>query len=141
MPCDEGWQEHLKLRGVFLVDCRNDDEVVSKGRIAGALHWPCKMADDPTERVAAAASQLPYKSTPILAFCAVGGRAARFVAALRAAGYTNVANGGGFDAVSAARLVSFNADSEPDAGVEALPGPCVGMTDHLDRATVHADES
>jgi rhodanese-related sulfurtransferase len=104
MPCDEGWQEHLKLRGVFLVDCRNDDEVVSKGRIAGALHWPCKMADDPTERVAAAASQLPYKSTPILAFCAVGGRSARFVAALRAAGYTNVANGGGFDAVSAARL-------------------------------------
>ena len=38
-------------------------------------------------------------------------------------------------------LVSFNADSEPDAGVEALPGPCVGMTDHLDRATVHADDS
>ena len=105
MPCDEGWQEHLKLRGVFLVDCRNGDEVVCKGRIAGALHWPCKMADDPTERVAAAASQLPAdKSTPILAFCAVGGRSARFVAALRAAGYTKVANGGGFDAVSAARL-------------------------------------
>ena len=50
MPCDEGWQEHLKLRGVFLVDCRNDDEVVCKGRIAGALYWPDNLVPTATDK-------------------------------------------------------------------------------------------
>ena len=33
-------------------------------------------------------------------------------------------------------LVTFNADSEPN-GAEALPAPCVAMTDHLERSSVN----
>lgn len=96
MPHDENWVENA---GGVLIDNRNADEL-SKGKIEGALHIPCKMGDDALE-VARAAALPADKSTPILVFCAVGGRSRRFQAALVELGYTNVKNGGGFDAVNA----------------------------------------
>ncbi|KAH8066530.1 hypothetical protein JL722_977 [Aureococcus anophagefferens] len=103
MPCDDAWQAHLALPNVVLIDCRNLDELESHGRIEDALHVPCRLADDATAAVAAAKSRLPADpSTPLLCFCAVGGRSRRVAAALRAAGYARVANGGGHADVAAA---------------------------------------
>lgn len=87
----------LAAKGVKLLDVRSDDEWKA-GHIAGAEHayWLS---------VAGKATQLwPDKSTPIVAYCAVGVRARAAAARLRAAGYTHVlamTDGGYADLVKA----------------------------------------
>ena len=45
------------------------------------------------------------KSTPIIVFCAVGGRAGRVVDALQQLGYTLAMNGGGVDGLKEAMVM------------------------------------
>eukprot|EP00629_Pelagomonadales_sp_RCC1024_P018563 CAMPEP_0119260326 /NCGR_PEP_ID=MMETSP1329-20130426/764_1 /TAXON_ID=114041 /ORGANISM="Genus nov. species nov., Strain RCC1024" /LENGTH=132 /DNA_ID=CAMNT_0007259749 /DNA_START=212 /DNA_END=610 /DNA_ORIENTATION=+ len=113
---DPEWEDLLAMPNVVLLDVRNADELEEEGAIDGALHIPCRMASDP----AVMADALPSdKMTPILVFCAVGGRSARVAVALRAAGYSRVANGGGWESVRETRLT---------LGCEATRDTCATRT-------------
>mmetsp|Transcript_7098 Transcript_7098/g.23341 ORF Transcript_7098/g.23341 Transcript_7098/m.23341 type:complete len:106 (+) Transcript_7098:147-464(+) len=97
---DADWEMYLGREDVVFVDCRNDDEV-AKGALPKYVHLPCRMTEDPAVVVAKCADLLPSKATPLVVFCAVGGRSARVQKALQTAGWQAVKNGGGFDAVKA----------------------------------------
>lgn len=69
--------------GVFLLDVRNSDEFAS-GRLAGA-----KLV--PVAELESRLSELPAdKKTPILVYCAKGGRSARAARLLSEKGYESV---------------------------------------------------
>eukprot|EP00811_Abedinium_folium_P009362 NODE_18653_length_883_cov_2.152116.p1 GENE.NODE_18653_length_883_cov_2.152116~~NODE_18653_length_883_cov_2.152116.p1 ORF type:complete len:200 (-),score=50.57 NODE_18653_length_883_cov_2.152116:283-810(-) len=92
---DEGFEALADEPNAFIIDVRNSDELLVKS-VDGAHHVPCTRFDDP--HVAVEAAILPEdKAVPIVVFCAIGFRSGRVVEALRAQGYTNVANGGGID--------------------------------------------
>ena len=40
---------YLLEDGCLLMDCRNGEELEKDGAVAGALHAPCRMSDDPHE--------------------------------------------------------------------------------------------
>ena len=93
----------LKDPKAFLWDVRNADEVAAKA-LPQARCKPCPMAADPAAVVDEALAEgfLPEdKTTPILVYCAVGGRAGRVSAALKSKGYDAAVNAGGFDMVAA----------------------------------------
>jgi len=56
---DEYWHTVLAFEHIVAVDCRNADELEADGAVDGALHLPCRMAEDPNAAVAAAAASLP----------------------------------------------------------------------------------
>ena len=98
--CDEFWHSVLAFERVFAVDVRNADELEERGAIAGAVHAPCRLADDPDKAIESIADYLPDdESMPLIVFCAVGGRAQRVRDALRKRGYYNCYNAGGADQV------------------------------------------
>ena len=83
--------------GVVLVDVREAPEVALSGKIRGALHVPRGMLEfraDP---------QSPYfdpafrTDTPVILYCAVGGRSALAGLTLKDMGYPLVYNLGGFE--------------------------------------------
>ena len=98
---DANWEEFLGREDLVLIDCRNADELSSVGKIETAIHIPCRMGDDPLDVAKQYAGVLPEKTSTILCYCAVGGRSARFAAALKQCGYLNVRNAGGYPAVKA----------------------------------------
>ena len=57
--CDEYWHSVLAFEHIVAVDCRNADELEADGAVDGALHLPCRMAEDPNAAVAAVAASLP----------------------------------------------------------------------------------
>ncbi len=77
------FQARMKESGAQLVDVRTPEEF-AKGHIAGAVNidW---LEDGFLDHAKAI-----DKSKPVLLYCAAGGRSAEAVAAMKAAGYTDV---------------------------------------------------
>ncbi|MCK6570238.1 rhodanese-like domain-containing protein [Myxococcota bacterium] len=78
---------------VLFLDVRTPGEFAG-GHVEGALNIPV----GETARMAEAIGR---KDRPVVLYCAVGGRSAQAMAALRAQGFTRLANGGGVDAAAA----------------------------------------
>lgn len=78
---------------VLIIDVRTPGEFQG-GHLEGAINIP--VGD--TARMA---SVIGRKDRPVVLYCAVGGRSSQAMAALRAQGYTRLANGGGVDAAAA----------------------------------------
>eukprot|EP00392_Amoebophrya_sp_AT5.2_P004079 g4084.t1 len=101
---DENWQETAKASNVVLIDCRTAEEFAQKS-IANSINISIRMPDDPVavlnseEAVVKLKEKKVGKDTPIVVYCAVGGRSHRAAEALRALGYGGVKNGGGVDEV------------------------------------------
>ncbi len=87
-PSPEQLREMLDNDAVVLIDVRSDDEYRS-GHIPGAGHIP-HMQLDPAKLDFA-------EDTPIVVYCAAGGRSEYAKGVLQSAGYTNVRNFGGVD--------------------------------------------
>ena len=93
---DEGWEDLLEDKSTVLLDVRNADEVAVKS-VPNAVHLPLSSLLFPS----GGKGKLPGdKATPILVFCAVGGRSHRAAEELRRMGYSKVLNGGGCDEVN-----------------------------------------
>ncbi|MEI6705527.1 MAG: rhodanese-like domain-containing protein [Methylococcales bacterium] len=67
----------------IIVDVREDDEWKDE-HIAGALHIPLKQLNDRVSELQ------PYKDTTIITQCKSGGRSAKALELLKAAGFTKV---------------------------------------------------
>ena len=84
----------LVAAGAVVIDVRTPEEY-SAGHLPAAANIPVQelaaRLDDVTKLVA------DDKSRPIVVYCKAGGRAAKAVTQLAAAGYTRVINGGGLD--------------------------------------------
>jgi phage shock protein E len=86
--------KQLIASGAVVIDVRTADEY-------GDGHLP-NATNIPVQDVPARMSEIDKlvggdKSKPVVVYCAAGGRAAKAKAALDAAGYTHVVNGGGYD--------------------------------------------
>ncbi len=90
-------KEMIAGGNAVVVDVRERPELIKSGKVAGAVHVPCgsiQVCADP---------QTPYyndafdKSKAMILYCAAGERSAFGGAILRAMGYTDVYNLGGFD--------------------------------------------
>ncbi|KAJ1447452.1 hypothetical protein M885DRAFT_624366 [Pelagophyceae sp. CCMP2097] len=99
MLFDEGWERSLKIQGCAIIDVRNANELAEASAVFGALHLPCPMAADPASVISEAVEGLD-KAKPVVVYCAVGGRSARVVVALRLAGFAAAVNGGSRDNVA-----------------------------------------
>ncbi len=78
---------------VLFLDVRTPGEFAS-GHLEGAINIP--VGD--TARMA---ETIGRKDRPVVLYCAVGGRSAQALSALKAEGFTRLANGGGVDAAAA----------------------------------------
>merc|ERR1740121_1717552 len=97
--CDPEWQGLLEKNDHVLLDVRTVEEFKDK-QIPGSVNIQIRMTDDPVVKLQESASKLPAaKDTPILVYCAVGGRSSIAAAGLKAMGYSNVKNAGGIDEV------------------------------------------
>lgn len=77
------------------VDVRTAQEFAS-GHVQGALNIP-------VEEIAQRWNELePYRDQQIIVYCRTGRRSARAIEVLQTHGFTNLENGGGFDALKAA---------------------------------------
>ncbi len=85
-PSPERLREMLSQDAVVLIDVRSDDEYRS-GHIPGAGHIPHTLLDPAKLDIA--------KDTPIVVYCAAGGRSEYAKGVLQGAGFTNVRNFGG----------------------------------------------
>lgn len=86
----------LAKSGAVLLDVRNEDEWAA-GHAKGAVFMPWRTVSD------RALQRFPDKDTPIITYCAVGGRAKLAARSLRILGYTHVlAMSDGFDELKAA---------------------------------------
>ncbi|MDA8248144.1 MAG: rhodanese-like domain-containing protein [Rhodospirillales bacterium] len=82
--------------GAVLLDVRDPNEVAASGRIAGAVCISRGMLEfraDPGSPMHHTALQ---RATPVLVYCASGGRSALAARTLRELGYAHVFNAGGF---------------------------------------------
>jgi phage shock protein E len=77
-----------------LIDVRSPAEFAS-GAVEGSINLPLDRFAQDIERV------VPERETPVLLFCAAGGRSAQACAYLQRLGYTQVSNGGGAGMVAA----------------------------------------
>jgi rhodanese-related sulfurtransferase len=84
--------KQMIAKGATVLDVRNPDEFAG-GRLPQAINLPLPSLD------AAAVDKLTGgdKASPVVVYCAKGGRAQKAKEKLEAAGYTNVVNGGGYD--------------------------------------------
>ncbi len=90
----QAWE--LIDQGALLVDVRNPDEF-SSGHLPGAKLIP-------VNQVAARISEFGEdKSRPIVVYCKSGKRSGKAEETLRAHGYLNVVNGGGYSSMMSAR--------------------------------------
>lgn len=91
---DPAAAKDLIAKGAVVLDVRTPEEFAD-GHLPNATNIP-------VHEVARRISEVDQlvggdKTRPVVAYCASGARSARAKAALEAAGYTNVVNGGGFD--------------------------------------------
>jgi phage shock protein E len=83
-------------QAALVLDVRSPEEFAS-GHLARAENVP---VDEVPGRVDAIAAKLGGdKTKPVAVYCARGGRAAKAKTALEQAGFTNVTNAGGYDAL------------------------------------------
>ncbi len=85
--------QELLQQGAILVDVRTQSEYDS-GHLEGSIHLPY-------ERILELAKQAGVeKNTPVVLYCQSGRRSGIAKQSLEQAGYTNVHNGGGYQALS-----------------------------------------
>ena len=77
-----------------LIDVRSPAEYQT-GAVEGSINLPLDRFAQDIARV------VPDRHTPLLVFCAAGGRSAQACACLQQLGYTQVSNGGGAGMVAA----------------------------------------
>ncbi|HET9440067.1 MAG TPA: rhodanese-like domain-containing protein [Longimicrobiales bacterium] len=77
------------------VDVRTTEEFAS-GHVQGALNIPVEQIEQRWNELE------PYRDQQIIVYCRTGRRSARAIEVLQAHGFTNLENGGGFDALRAA---------------------------------------
>lgn len=77
-----------------LIDVRTPAEYAT-GAIEGSINLPLDRFAQEIERC------VPDRATPVLVFCAAGGRSAQACAYMQSLGYSQVANGGGAGMVAA----------------------------------------
>lgn len=87
-PSPEQLREMLDNDAVIVIDVRSDGEYRG-GHIPGALHIPHMRLDPGKLDIAG--------DTPIVVYCAAGGRSEYAKGVLKSAGFTNVRNFGGVD--------------------------------------------
>ena len=77
-----------------MLDCRSQGELDSDPKVDGALHLWCTMANQDAVPKAIEEGVIPEdKTTPIVAYCAVGGRSGLCLECLRELGYLDLVNG------------------------------------------------
>lgn len=84
----------LIAEGAVVLDVRTADEY-GDGHLPNATNIPVQ--DVPARMAEIDKLVGGDKSKPVVVYCAAGGRAAKAKAAMVAAGYTHVVNGGGYD--------------------------------------------
>lgn len=77
------------------VDVRTTQEFAS-GHVQGALHIPVEEIEQRWNELE------PFRDQQIIVYCRTGRRSAKAIEVLQAHGFTNLENGGGFDALKAA---------------------------------------
>lgn len=90
---NQAWQQIND--GALLLDVRNPGEFAG-GHIEGARNIP-------VNQVAAFAQQVKDKSQPVVVYCLSGGRAQMAEMTLKAKGFSQVINAGGYSALAAAK--------------------------------------
>jgi len=83
---------------VLIVDVRDDGEVASSGKIAGAIHASRGMLEFRADEATPFHNKAFSKDKTIVLYCGSGGRAALGGKALLELGYNDVRNLGGFQA-------------------------------------------
>jgi len=81
----------------ILIDVREDNELASSGTAVGALHIPLKLMQTKADPVNAAFHVGLSADTPIIVYCAMGGRAKLAAETLLSLGYSEVYNLGGLE--------------------------------------------
>ena len=87
--------KQLIASGALVLDVRTQDEW-NAGHLPTAKHLPLEQV---TTRVDDIEEWAGGKDKPIVVYCAMGGRAGRAQGALKAAGFANVVNGGGYSSL------------------------------------------
>lgn len=87
--------KELIANGALTLDVRTKEEW-DAGHLENARHLP---VDDVRARLDDVEAWAGGKDKPIVVYCAMGGRAGRAMGALKAAGFTNVVNGGGYSSL------------------------------------------
>ena len=89
---DPAAAKQLVAAGAVVVDVRTPEEYAG-GHVPSAVNLPVQtFAPDDVDKLTGG-----DKSKPVVVYCASGRRSAKAKAALEAAGYTHVVNGGGHD--------------------------------------------
>ncbi|KEA62134.1 Phage shock protein E [Marinobacterium lacunae] len=100
---DTGWEKIAN--GALLVDVRTEQEYAS-GHLDGALLIPYQQIVEQF-----AARDIP-KDQPVVLYCRSGNRAGIAEAALREAGYTQLFNAGGFEALAQSKPTDLSIKKE-----------------------------
>lgn len=82
--------------GAVLLDVRDPNEVAVTGRVAGAVCISRGMLEFRADPASPMHNTALQRATPVLVYCASGGRSALAARTLRELGYTQVFNAGGF---------------------------------------------
>ncbi len=82
--------------GAVLLDVRDPSEVAASGKIAGAVAVSRGMLEFRADPASPSRHPALDPATPVLLYCAAGGRAALAGRTLKDLGYTQVFNAGGF---------------------------------------------
>ena len=93
---DSAAAKRMIASGATVIDVRTAAEY-GEGHVATATNIPVDGFADHLADVAKLVGG--DKSRPVVVYCAAGSRAARAKVVLEGAGYTNVVNGGGYDAL------------------------------------------
>jgi rhodanese-related sulfurtransferase len=82
--------------GAVLLDVRDPSEVAASGKIAGAVTISRGMLEFRADPASPSRHPALTPDTPVMLYCAAGGRAALAGRTLKELGYTQVSNAGGF---------------------------------------------
>eukprot|EP00977_Amphora_coffeiformis_P027864 scaffold34652_cov211-Amphora_coffeaeformis.AAC.14 len=96
-------REVLQNPDTIVIDIRRPDEIAAEGKVEHEnFHQVTVTLDDASALEACAPTMLPNKDATVFFYCKSGRRATNATKTLKAMGYTNVLNGGGFADVMAA---------------------------------------
>ena len=103
----EETREVLRNPETIVIDIRRPDEIAIDGKVEhGNFHQVTVTLDDASALEACAPTIIPDKNAMVFFYCRSGRRATNATKTLKAMGYTNVLNGGGFSDVKAALEVT-----------------------------------